>query len=60
MPANFTSRDLHYNGIDRRSGPRRINTDRRTSVRFEPGNPDRRQIAGRRAGEIGGWARTTL
>jgi hypothetical protein len=37
-----------YNGINRRRGHRRNNTDRRQELRFELDKRDRRQVAGRR------------
>lgn len=41
--------DKLFFGADRRRGPRRINADRRASIRFEA---DRRQNAGRRKSDF--------
>lgn len=37
-----------YNGPDQRRETRRVNSDRRTDIRFEPGKEDRRKNSGRR------------
>ncbi len=55
VAAQFESRDLPWNGIDRRQAHRRQLADRRMEVRFDPSRTDRRQSAGRRRGEQGGW-----
>jgi|TARA_R100000005_G_scaffold96452_2_gene83450 hypothetical protein len=59
-PTLFEARDLSpafcadrqgnrkYTGPDRRRLDRRSNTDRRSTVRFDPQNEDRRTVAGRR------------
>ncbi len=38
-----------YMGVERRRTNRRVVSERRTEVRFEPGKEDRRQNQGRRA-----------
>jgi hypothetical protein len=40
-----------YNGVNRRRGHRRNNTDRRLEMRFELEKPDRREKPGRREGD---------
>ncbi len=60
MAAIFESQDLPYAGPERRAYHRRQHTDRRTSIRFEPDNPDRRRMVGRRKGDINGWNRSDI
>lgn len=47
MGKGFVQTD-DYAGVDRREGPRRVNSDRRQDIRFEPGKDDRRRKPGRR------------
>ena len=54
MGKDFIESD-NYEGPSRREGQRRINTDRRTDIRFEPGKEDRRKNAGRRKGDGDIW-----
>lgn len=56
MATNFESRDLGWNGIERRQQQRRQMADRRQTIRFEPEKHDRRRTHGRRKGERGGWS----
>lgn len=45
-----------WNGRNRRTQPdRRVNTDRREDIRFEPGKKDRRQNRGRRKEDKDPW-----
>lgn len=46
-----------YNGPERRVKQRRVKSDRRVEVRFEPDKEDRRQNPGRRAGDRAAFAR---
>lgn len=41
-----------YQGKERRRHSRRVTSDRRQDVRWEPEKDDRRQMPGRRAGDI--------
>lgn len=41
-----------YQGKERRRGPRRLISDRRQDVRWEPDKDDRRQKPGRRASDV--------
>jgi len=55
QPADFNPkpRETKYLGPERRCGPRRLNTDRRAMLRFEPKKEDRRSDTDRRSG--GKW-----
>ncbi|MFK7731250.1 MAG: hypothetical protein AB8B48_06475 [Pseudomonadales bacterium] len=48
----FEARNPSYRGPERRGHPRRGASDRRQTIRFEPGNDDRRQIVGRREDDL--------
>ncbi len=48
MPAVFESRDPTYQGIEKRTVVRRINSDRRESIRLDASETERRKIFGRR------------
>jgi len=44
----FEAKNPSYHGPERRRIARRGDSDRRVSIRFEPGNDDRRRLNGRR------------
>ena len=45
--------NCHFKGLlDRRTQPRRMQSDRRVEVRFDKTHPDRRRNAGRRRGDM--------
>lgn len=48
MPAVFESRNPTYQGIEKRTLARRINNDRRESIRLDASETERRNILGRR------------
>ncbi len=48
----FEARNPTYRGPERRNRPRRGDSDRRQTIRFEPGTEDRRQIVGRRDDDV--------
>lgn len=48
----FEARNPRYRGPERRNHPRRGVSDRRQTIRFEPGNDDRRQVLGRREEDL--------
>jgi len=53
QPANFEAKQIKYRGPEHRLAPRRLKSDRRVMLRFEPDKKDRRSDMDRRDG--GRW-----
>jgi hypothetical protein len=49
MANHVNNGNAGYKGPERRKYARRLITDRRKEIRWEPNNPNRRQSSGRRA-----------
>lgn len=60
MRSKFESRATSFNGMERRMAQRRDTDDRRSNVRFEPSNQDRRNYLGRRENDTDSWAMIRL
>jgi len=55
MPAVFESHDPTYQGLERRDCERRLNHDRRLSIRLNTTETERRHVAGRRKQDHDIW-----